>query len=274
MTAEPQKPRLGCERDGGFVLIPVLFVTGLVAVVALTMTLMSRDDFAEMKLARDLALARLHADNALVRAIAALGDPTDPFHPLLLRVDETTSFEFSGVNVDVVVEHEHGKVDLNTANLQLLRVMLEVTIPEAADHIAERIERYRAKGQWIEGLEVLFDPATPFLPVAETLQRRFTVLTGAEGLVPELIPYETLQALSHAASQRAAIPRDGPNRSRHELTEALRGSALFSASSRPIYTIHARTRSSTLPPLMRRVVLAYRQLPTKRADDLAIIRWE
>jgi hypothetical protein len=267
-------PQAKSGNECGFVLLPVLLVTGLAAIIALTLTLMSRDDIAEMKLARDLALARLNADNALVRAIAALGNPADPLHPLLLRVDEITSIESSGVKIDVAVEHEHGKVDLNVANPALLRLMLQATIPDAADHIAERIDRTRAKGQWIESLDVLFDPATPFLPVADMLQRRFTVLTGAEGLVPELVQRETWQALAMGASMPSDDQSDRSGRWRQERAEALGAIAPFASSSRPIYTIRARVNSEALPPLTRRVVLAYRQLPLVRADDLAIISWD
>lgn len=288
--------------ERGFVLLAVLGLTGVIGAIALALSLSARDDSREMKLHLDLVKARLHADNALVRAIAALGDPADPLHSPLLRPGAKHSFKFNDVDVDLLIEFESGKIDLNRAEPEFILNALKRIAPDGQTAAAmhRRVMDFREQSTFIGDVGVMLSPAQRFDPVAGQIDRVFTVATGARGVSPALatgrafpqggkLPVEHPVALTNASmpigtdTVLSAIPGVLPD----ELNLLAQGRAqagtnmspllvkyqAYFSPARPIYTLRAKVADKALPPLTRKAMIALFQVPVRRKFDFAVLMW-
>ncbi|MCZ8182431.1 MAG: hypothetical protein O9322_05630 [Beijerinckiaceae bacterium] len=261
------------EREEGFVLLSVLVLTSVIAGIALALSLATRDDAREMKLHLDLTKARLHADNALVRGIAALGDPADPLHGVLLQPGGRHIFRFNGVDVRLSVEHESGKIDLNRADPAFILSALQLLAPEAADAMHARIMALRADGVFIEDVGTLLSPAQAFEPVAGRIERVFTVATGARGIAVHLSTPEIMRAIPGLLPEELELLALDRSRAGANLSPVLVKYQAYSSPARPIYTLRATVQDKSLPPLRRKVVFALGHIPVRRNNDLAVLAW-
>lgn len=263
-----------CEPEDGFVLLSVLVLTGVIAGIALALSLAMRNDVREMTLHLDLTKARIHADNALVRGIAALGDPADPLHGVLIQPGGHHVFRLNGVEVLLRVEHESGKIDLNRAEPAFLLSALRLLVPEKADSMYARIMASRAAGTFIEDVGIVLSPAQAFEPIAGRIERIFTVATGARGIAVHLSTPEIMRAIPGVLPEELALLGLGPGWAGTNLSPVLVKYQAYFSSGRPIYTLRAKVLDKALPPLRRKVVFALGRFPVRRQSDLAILVWK
>jgi general secretion pathway protein K len=133
--------RLGDQR--GIALIAVLWV---VAILALVAALFMREARTEIALTRNLAeeaKAEALAEAGVNRAIVILLGLDDSVH---WRVDGTPfAFAYAGGTVQVSLQDEGGKIDLNRAGDAVLQGLLtSVGVgPEAAQHLVDAIADFR-----------------------------------------------------------------------------------------------------------------------------------
>ena len=209
--------RLGSSR--GIALISVLWITGLLAVIAASFASSTR---TEARLARNLvanAKAEALADGGVHRAVLGLLDP-DP--ATVWRADRTVyALALGKGEVQIEIEDEDGKIDLNGAPPELLAGLLGALGLEAgeAEAIAARIADYRDEDSEAEPLGAE-DPDyldagrtagaadRPFATESELLnvlgvsqvlyeevRPYVTVYSGAEGVDPTRAPRVVLEAL-------------------------------------------------------------------------------
>ena len=209
--------RLGSSR--GIALISVLWITGLLAVIAASFASSTR---TEARLARNLvanAKAEALADGGVHRAVLGLLDP-DP--ATVWRADRTVyALALGEGEVEIEIEDEDGKIDLNGAPPELLAGLLGALGLEAgeAEAIAARIADYRDEDSEAEPLGAE-DPDyldagrtagaadRPFATESELLnvlgvsqvlyeevRPYVTVYSGAEGVDPTRAPRVVLEAL-------------------------------------------------------------------------------
>ena len=208
---------LGSSR--GIALISVLWITGLLAVIAASFASSTR---TEARLARNLvanAKAEALADGGVHRAVLGLLDP-DP--ATVWRADRTVyALALGEGEVQIEIEDEDGKIDLNGAPPELLAGLLGALGLEAgeAEAIAARIADYRDEDSEAEPLGAE-DPDyldagrtagaadRPFATESELLnvlgvsqvlyeevRPYVTVYSGAEGVDPTRAPRVVLEAL-------------------------------------------------------------------------------
>ena len=209
--------RLGSSR--GIALISVLWITGLLAVIAASFASSTR---TEARLARNLvanAKAEALADGGVHRAVLGLLDP-DP--ATVWRADRTVyALALGKGEVQIEIEDEDGKIDLNGAPPELLAGLLGALGLEAgeAEAIGARIADYRDEDSEAEPLGAE-DPDyldagrtagaadRPFATESELLnvlgvsqvlyeevRPYVTVYSGAEGVDPTRAPRVVLEAL-------------------------------------------------------------------------------
>ncbi len=229
---------------------------------------MTRDDLREAVLARQLAEAKIAADNGLIRAIAALGDVADPLHAAFARAGAVVDLTFDGIPVRVTVEHESGKLDLNFALSELLEPALRLVDPsgERAARWLARIKAARAERRLIAALSEMLEPAEMLDGTAEIFARHFTLLTGARGISPQFAGpvARTLPGLESAGFEG--------NRTGLTPEQASRIVA-FQSPPRPIFTLRAKVIATSLPPLERAATLEVRRVPIRFGGDVGVFAW-
>jgi general secretion pathway protein K len=210
---------LGSTR--GFALISVLWITGLLAVMAASFASSSR---TEARLARNQlenAKAAAIADGGVQRAVLGLLE-LEPERAW--RADgRIYSFALGEGEVELSIRDEDGKIDLNEGSLELLAGLftaLELE-PEAAQALAERISDFRDPDQDPLPLGAE-DPAynavglaggaadRPFVNEAELMR----VLGMTEELYRRVRPHVTVHAGSYGLD---------PTRATRAVLEALPG---------------------------------------------------
>jgi general secretion pathway protein K len=142
MSAASRRRRtLGTSQ--GFALISVLWVTSLLAVMAVSFASSSRTEALLARNVAENAKAEALADGAVHRAVLGLLD-TDP--ETAWRPDRTTrAYSFGDGNVQVQIEDEDGKIDLNSAPLELLAGLFRTVglDRDQAQAMADRVADFR-----------------------------------------------------------------------------------------------------------------------------------
>lgn len=208
---------LGSSR--GIALISVLWITGLLAVIAASFTSSTR---TEARLARNLvanAKAEALADGGIQRAALGLFE-LDPARAW--RADGTSyAMTLGEGEVRIQIEDEDGKIDLNGAPRELFQGLLGAlgVAPDEADALADRILDYRdedsdpeplgaedqdylAAGLAAGAADRPFATESELLNVLgmsqtlyEAMRPYVTVYSGAEGVDPMRAPRVVLEAL-------------------------------------------------------------------------------
>ena len=203
----------------GIALISVLWITGLLAVMAASFASSTRTEARLAHNHEEAAKAEALADAGVHRAIFGLLD-SDP--ATAWRAGHTVyAFALGEGDVQVRIEDEDGKIDLNSAPLQLLiGLFVALGLPEEeAQMLADRVGDFRDEDSEPEPLgaedEAYFDAGLrqgaadrPFATESELLrvlgmtqslyeQARpyVTVYSGAEGIDPTRAYRPVLEAL-------------------------------------------------------------------------------
>jgi general secretion pathway protein K len=273
---------LGSNR--GIALISVLWITGLLAVMAASFVTTSR---TEARLARNQlenAKAQALADGGVQRAVLGL-----------LELEPERAWQADGSvyrldlgegEVQITIRDEDGKIDINEGSLELLAGLLEALDlePDAAEAMAERIADFRDDDSEPEpqGAE---DPAylaaglpdgaadRPFvsesellrvLGMTEALYRRIrphvTVHSGSDGVDPTRATKAVLEALPGMTEQvieslMSAGPDDDPLDAIED-DEVLEQIDLFWLPSREaVFTIRAEARTAGGGRFVREAVI-------------------
>jgi hypothetical protein len=251
--------------EEGFALLATLILLAILSGLATAMMVMTRDDLREATLARQLAEAKIAADNGLIRAIAALGDVADPLHTAFARPGAQVDLVFDGITVRVTVEHESGKLDLNFAQGELLEPALRLLDPtgERVARWLARIREARGARRLIAAFSEVLEPVELLDGTAEVFARHFTLLTGARGLTPHLVG-PVARALPGLEGGALEAGRTGLNP-----VQAARIVG-FQSPPRPIFTLSAKVMAPTLPPLERRMVVDVRRMPVRWMGDVGV----
>lgn len=262
------------SRDQGFALLSVLLIIAIISTSAITMLLRSRDDLREMTLVERSLRSKIHADNAIVRAIAALSNPLDPLHAALLMPGKITRWRDEKTDIDILVEHESGKIDLNHADSRLINsaiARLGLASSEASA-LEQRIEVFRRTESFIRDFRQILTPAQILSQTGSRAERLFTMATGARGVVLSAMPPENFVIL--------------PNLSQSEFvelqarTESPTSSAILAryrdmtSPWRPVFTIRTRVVDIVLPPLKRKAGVVFRQIPARWREEIDLLFWE
>lgn len=262
------------QDEQGFVLLAVLALTGAIGALALAVSLVTRDDYAETKLARDLALARLHADNAIVRSIAALGDPGDSLHGPILQSSSAFPLAEQGVLVNLRIEHESGKIDLNRASPEFIANVLGRIAPNAASAMMGRILDMRARGTFIADVRSILSAEQQFEPINRDITEVFTVLSGARGITPDRASPTVLASIPGILPEELELLLQGRRVAGANLSPIMVKYQAYFSPGRPVYTFRALVAQGGLPPVGRRATIALGNLPVRYRNDLAILEWK
>src|SRR5258708_1738433 len=104
--------------EQGIALISVLWVLLLLSGLAAAAAVMARTDAILTHKLGEFAQAESTTDAALVNAISMLSDEKTSRHP---RIDgRPQTWEFQGIPVAVAISNEDGRIDLNTADDDLI----------------------------------------------------------------------------------------------------------------------------------------------------------
>ena len=203
----------------GIALISVLWITGLLAVMAASFASSARTEARLAHNHEESAKAEALADAGVYRAVFGLLD-LDP-ETAWRAGDAAYSFSVGDGDVQVWIEDEDGKIDLNAAALQLIAgLFMAVGLPEEeAQLLADRIGDFRDEDSEPEPLgaedDAYFDAGLaqgaadrPFATESELLRvlgmtqslyeqvrPHVTVYSGAEGVDPARASRPVLLAL-------------------------------------------------------------------------------
>jgi general secretion pathway protein K len=207
------------DSNRGIALISVLWITGLLAIMAASFTSTTRTEARLAHNHEEAAKAEALADAGVHRAVFGLLD-LDP--ATAWRAGQTIyRFSLGEGDVQVRIEDEDGKIDLNGATLELLTgLFMALGLPEEdAQLIADRIGDFRDEDSEPEPLgaedEAYFSAGLrqgaadrPFATESELLRvlgmtqslyeqvRPYvTVYSGAEGIDPTQAARPVLEAL-------------------------------------------------------------------------------
>jgi general secretion pathway protein K len=189
------------NRESGMALLVVLWTLLLLAVIAASLGTQARKQGYLARNAAALARAEAAADGGVVRGVAALMDPS--VEQRWAADGSPHRFMLDGIEIEVRIVDEAGKVDLNTGAPELLASLLEVVGAgnEEALAIASAVAEQRsgaASGQprgFETPAELLVIPGmTPAL--FERIAPFVTVLTHARGVDPSVAQRAVLLALA------------------------------------------------------------------------------
>ena len=188
----------GARRERGIALILVIWMIALLSVVAMVATGNARTDLQLARNSIDGAKARMLADGgvswAMVRLLA--GDASG-----LSKADGTARLlSLGGTTIEVAVQDEGGKVDVNGADAVLLANLCRVVGfgSAEADAIAEGIVRYRERRR--------DDPSTATQPAFSVVEE----LRLVSGIDPDhyvrLLPFVTVYTRDGHVNPQTAPP--------------------------------------------------------------------
>jgi general secretion pathway protein K len=279
------------SSQAGIALVAVLWGLLLLSMLAAAFGTEAR---TEARLARNFlenAEARAAADAGVFWAVAELAEQPD----MQRIVPDGTPYElvFTGVQLQISVQDEAGKVDLNAAPTDLIvAAMTAAGDPGGARDIAERIDEWRKSARLrkaeerrlrrddrdaqmfqgggvfrvIEELRAvpgitpgLYEAAEPFL----------TVHSGQSSIDPSVAPLALLRALDSDASALHRKSRDmRPEQTDRSLPAAARQTTKPSAAA--VYTIEARAMTAAGARFTRRAIV---QLSTQAQSPYRFLRW-
>jgi general secretion pathway protein K len=207
------------QSSRGIALISVLWICGLLAVMAASFVSSTRTEARLALNQLENAKAEALADGGVSEAVMRLLDP-DP--KTTWRADGTSHlFALGDGEVQIAIEDEDGKIDLNAASLELLAGLFRALGLDqgAAQTMADRIGDFRDADSEPEPLgaedQAYFDAGLPqgaadrpfatesellgVLGMTSELYERIrpyvTVYSGAEGIDPIRAPRVVLEAL-------------------------------------------------------------------------------
>jgi hypothetical protein len=242
MPVETRARSIYGAGSGGFALLSVLLVTGLVSALVTASAMTSRADRANAALERRIVQATALADAGLNRAIASLEIPGDPFLLRLQSDRKPVRWRFSGEDILLSLVPEAGKVDLNAGDPGLVVNVLRAVLHDdvAADRLVRRLAAWRSAGRDLETVRGLLDPADRTSPRARDLETVFTVWTGLRGIDPKVSPPSVLRHLPGLQQGEAEIlERARASGSYADLSPFIARFGALLGAARPIYRARA-----------------------------------
>ncbi|MEA1833480.1 type II secretion system protein GspK [Methylobacterium durans] len=240
-TEPPRERAAPADGAGGFALVAVIWMIGLIGLMLVTYIAAARYRAIEARAAAQLARAEAGAEGAVAIAILDLLAGLPGGERMAARfgpegAPRLCSLE-DGTTLAVSVVNESGKVDLNTGAPELVAALLRGAGPEtgAAARSLLRLREAAARGREqqaqadrpaVNGPQAASGrPEAPVLfrsvmelarvpgvdrPLFETLLPMVTVHTGSPGLNAQVAATATLRAVSGARSraeaERANVP--------------------------------------------------------------------
>jgi len=130
--------------DRGWALVSVLWVVAILSMLAAASEQLTVTTVRTEHRAQDAARANADLDAAVARAAAGLDDPVLSQR---WRIDGVAqAFAFDGLKIDVTVQDELGRIDLNNADASILRQLLQAAggmQPADAAGLADKIVDWR-----------------------------------------------------------------------------------------------------------------------------------
>jgi general secretion pathway protein K len=211
--------RVNRHRQHGAALILVMWVIALMGVLLGSFTLIARTENLQARHLFDATTARYAAEAGLERAVFELrtNDPAKRW----VGDGRPYEFEFDGAHVRVELTDESGKIDINSADDQLLQALLESVgvDPAHATELSDAIQDFRdpddvprpqgAEAPTYKSLGLAYGPRNqPFATVSEVqqvlgmnyqlyskIEPAITIYSGVQRPNPAYAPLEVLMAL-------------------------------------------------------------------------------
>lgn len=231
------------ETEQGFSLVSVLLLTGLLSALAIAVSLMVQSTLSVSLFQRDIVQARLSADAGINRIILALEIKEDSLQlkQPLLNVTRR-QFHFQGVTVDLTIEPESGKLDINYARPDHLEAVFKAlrVSQEKTEKIIQRLSVARNKRYLFYSIEEILDARDRLGPLPEQLTHFLTVTRNRASFDPRAASQLVLEAIPDLTPDELdAIYRYKAGADANSVNQTLtRHSALF-APPQPIYRILA-----------------------------------
>ncbi|MCJ2032091.1 hypothetical protein MKK50_22240 [Methylobacterium sp. J-043] len=179
----------GGRHDGrrgrdGFVLVLTLLMLGTISGALVALLDEIRSSATDVGQLIEEARARGVAQAAIVRAAGSVTAEEDSIKGLLEGRVRPVRWRFEGMDVELDLEAEGDKIDLNTGHIDLITSVLTRGDPEAASRakLLERIHQTRRSGEIFPSVRALLEPCARMGALAARLERELTVLTRAQGI--------------------------------------------------------------------------------------------
>ena len=228
--------------DRGFVLLAVLLFTGLVAAIALNLELLSlssrRNSNAEFIQEQTNAVL----DSALTRSIYALEQTSDPLIAAARSSAGYATWHYDRLDVAIVISSESGKIDLNTAPIDLIESAARIALGtgDISSRALARIAGERQSGQTFALVEAALTPADRFGPEAARFRQDFTVFSGQPGIDSLDAPDDVLRAIPGVTdAEVGTLLTARVENSLSPANSVINRLRQYFAPERPIYTITA-----------------------------------
>jgi general secretion pathway protein K len=252
------------RRERGIALILVIWMMALLSVVAMIAAGSARADLEIARNLRDAAQARALAEGGVWWMMARLRErDADNKSAVPNQADGTpTRLSLDGRIIDIAVQDEGGKIDVNSADAVLLANLCRVVgIDDDAETIADSIVRYREES----GGKSSKAAARAAFSIVEELRSvpgidpdryarilPFVTVYPNDGRInPRTAPREVIMALPgilplQAEAYLRARTREEPGAEAAPLPPGLANAARYLGASPPhIVTITATTRTAT-----------------------------
>jgi general secretion pathway protein K len=258
----------------GLALVTVLWAAMLLSLLALGLGRTGGTGTALVFNQIESARAEALADAGVALAVLGLLDEEDPW-----RADRRERvIAFAGGELRIRIEDEHGKLDLNSASLDLIEALLEGQGVSADDAraLAAAIDDYSLPtgplgGRFVRVSQLQLVPGIDSA-LYETLRPASTVHTGSPGLDPYYaspVLLDALPGLDAALRERllaaAGVPDDALDR---ELEEVLGEHVAWSPETHLTILVEARTEGGAV--FLREATLG---LPPLADLFLAVLEW-
>jgi hypothetical protein len=175
-------------------------------------------------------------ESGVRRLLAAIDDPNDDFEMQVGLSGYPFAYGFGGYDLTLAVESEAGKIDILTADRDIIvRYLNDVALTTedgAALMAALDLARQRADGP--TAIELLHAYLLPTVP-EEVINRDFTVLSGARGIDPMHASERVIAALPDVSKAEAATIV----RLRIGDSAAIAGRSAYFTAGKPRFTLVA-----------------------------------
>jgi len=163
------------DNESGFILVTVLILVMTISALLVVFLKTSFEANRELRVAEHVAKGRVLAKSGINRVFAAINDPSDRFEQLLLNKLGPHHWQFSDENLELNIESEAGKVDLNETSMELIGAYL-LQLGLAPDHmryVEEKLLAARTSDQQLE-LDAIYWPVLIYANWVD-FHRNFTV---------------------------------------------------------------------------------------------------
>ena len=233
------------RRQRGIALIIVLWITILLATIAIGMTQDSRTQTMLTRNQLELAKARALADGAVERAMYEHLKPPSPEKSWFPN-GAVHGWEEDGAKVAVSLAYESGRIDMNVAREPLLKGLFTTAAglkPEDADHIVDAIMDWRDPddAKRLNGAEAAdyraagrnYVPANANFETIEELQRVLGMTPEIYAKIADLITVHSRQPGIDPAGASRAVLMSIPNMTQEIVDNFIEAREWARASNQP-----------------------------------------